>query len=84
MQNELDTKQALKVFNLVCEKGEKRDEHYFYQGLEAWHDFDGYTCYLKFNQATLTLYFHGKYNLDYADNGELESLFKKIANVAKG
>ncbi|WP_416307050.1 DUF3081 family protein [Neptunicella sp. SCSIO 80796] len=84
MQNELNVKQALAVFNQVCEKGDKRDGHYFYQDIEAWHDFDGYTCFLKFNQVTLTLYFHGKYNLDYADNNDLEGFMRKLAKVAQG
>ncbi|WP_438864022.1 DUF3081 family protein [Neptunicella sp.] len=83
MENELNTKQALSVFNQVCEKGEKRETHYYYQDMEAWHDFDGYTCFLKFNQVTLTLYFHGKYNLDYSDNGQLESFLRKLANMSK-
>lgn len=64
MQNRLDLKTCLKVFNEVQSHGEKQGDEYHCQGFIAWSDFDGYTCFLRFNQTTVTMMFHGKYQLE--------------------
>lgn len=64
MQNRLDLKTCLRVFNGVQTHGEKKDDEYHCQGFIAWSDFDGYNCFLRFNQTTATMMFHGKYHLE--------------------
>ena len=76
--NQLETLDYLRVFNIVLEQGEKKEDGYHWQGLRAEHDLDGYTCYLHYNDLTLTLYFHNKYAFDYQQEDTLER-FQKIA-----
>jgi len=67
MQNRLNLVHCLKVFNAVHTQGKvtptAQEAHYVHQDFEAWSDFDGYTCFLRHGQTTLTLMFHGKYQL---------------------
>lgn len=86
MKNNIDLILFLNVYNLVCEKGEKQNDLYLYEGLKAWQDFDGYTCYLGTNQVTMTFLFHGKYNVEYQkeeDFAEFEKLVKSINHTHK-
>ncbi|MCH2058602.1 MAG: DUF3081 domain-containing protein [Thalassotalea sp.] len=83
MKNELDVKQGLTVFNQVLSKGELQEGKYQWQGLTAWHDIDGYTCYLQYNQVLVTLMFHGKYATDYPNDDAWHQFMKKIKLVAQ-
>ena len=82
MENQIDTKLCLKVFNAVCTLGEKRKDTYHYQGFKAWTDFHGYTCYLQYGNAVLTLQFHGKYHFDYPSHHDYELFIKGLSNLA--
>jgi hypothetical protein len=55
----------LTLFNEVLNRGTKLDSSYELDGVTAWHDLDGYTCYLGYKDLTLTLLFHGKVALEY-------------------
>lgn len=78
MQNRLDVKTCLKVFNAVQSKGEKQNEAYLRHGFEAWSDFDGYTCFLRHGDTTVTLMFHGKYHLECPSEESFEQFEKKL------
>ncbi|MGB1298864.1 MAG: DUF3081 family protein [Psychrobium sp.] len=72
----------LKVFNKILEHGVERDGKCHYRQVSAWHDFDGYTCFLGYKTLTMTIYFHNKYTIESSDRiarGEFESLINKIA-----
>ena len=79
MQNLLDLKNCLSIFDHVLSKGEKVDGGYMFDGLKAWHDFDGYQCYLYYDKVTLTMMFHGKYDVDYPDKAHLDAFEKKLS-----
>tara|TARA_B110000467_G_C18298274_1_gene469553 strand:- start:1185 stop:1442 length:258 start_codon:yes stop_codon:yes gene_type:complete len=57
----------LYVFNHVISKGEKREGVFYSDELFAWHDIDGYACYIGYKDLTMTLYFHGQFSYDYQD-----------------
>jgi hypothetical protein len=67
----------LQLFNVVSTQGEKINDGYEFQGIRAWHDFDGYTCWLKYNDLTVTLLFHNKYQFDYQSEDTLTNFMKK-------
>jgi hypothetical protein len=69
----------LEVFNVITSKGEKQEDGYEYKGIRAWHDFDGYTCWLAYKDLTITMFFHNKYEVDF-DKQETFSLFTKKVN----
>ena len=68
----------LQVFNLVTTLGDKTKSSYEYQGLKAWHDFDGYTCFLGYKDLTLTLLFHGRYTFDFTEQATMDAFIAKV------
>lgn len=60
----LDIRLVLRAFNTVRDRGEKRGDGYFWQGITASSDFDGYTLELNDGHCTLTVRFHNKYTFD--------------------
>ncbi|WP_371372365.1 DUF3081 family protein [Thalassotalea aquiviva] len=82
MKNKLDSLLYLNVFNLVCRQGDKRDGYYDYNGLTAWQDFDGYTCFLSDGTVTMTLMFHGRYDIDYPNKDALEFFHKRVQKIS--
>ncbi|MGJ8681676.1 DUF3081 family protein [Paraglaciecola sp.] len=69
---------ALGVFNHVISHGVKQNNHYHLDDLEAWYDFDGYSCYLKYRELKLSVYFHSRYECDYQQKSTLESFIRII------
>lgn len=82
MENNLNVKACLAVFNHVLNQGSCEENIYHYQGFKAWSDFDGYTCYLGYGKVTVSLMFHGPYHLDYADEADLALFIKKVARFS--
>jgi len=78
LKNLLDLKTCLSIFDHVLGKGKKIEGGYEYKGFKAWHDFDGYYCYLYHDKVTLTMMFHGKYDLDYPDKEHLDNFEQRI------
>lgn len=55
----------LHVFNIVLSQGERRQNVFYFGELSAWHDFDGYTCYLGYKDLTMRLAFHSQFAYDF-------------------
>ena len=73
----------LSIFNRVIEQGEQRNDKYHSHGLTAWHDFEGYTCFIGYRELTMTIHFHNKYTYDTPDRqtlAEFETLIDQLAN----
>lgn len=68
----------LQIFNLITTEGTKEEGVYLFSGITAWHDFDGYTCWLAYEDLTITLMFHGCYDFDYLEDDTLDIFSKKI------
>ena len=77
----------LSVLNEVLTKGTRigsiTDSKYELDGLTAWHDYDGYTCYLRYKDLTLTLLFHGKFAIDYQDKKTVTEFYEKSKRILK-
>ena len=88
------TRDFLQVFELVLKEGEKqyfnsptgdnsghlaKQSFFSLDGLKAWHDTDGYTCWLSFKDLTVTLLFHGKIALDF-EKSETFDEFSRMTN----
>lgn len=79
--DKLKKRNLLEVFNLITTKGSKVGSDYTYSGIKAGQDFDGYTCWLSYKDLTVTLLFHGPYDLNYKEEDTLKVFFNKIANL---
>ena len=71
----------LTLFNEVLNRGTKQDSLYELDGITAWHDLDGYTCYLGYKDLTLTLMFHGKVALEYEQEETQLEFNNKICTI---
>lgn len=78
--NKQKQRDMLKAFNVITEKGIKKDGGYEFLGIRAWQDFDGYTCWLSYKDLTVSLLFHGKYGFEYKDKDTLKAFFNKISS----
>lgn len=81
MRNEIDTKQLLHGYNIICTSGQKNELGHMLGGIKAWTDFDGYSVYLSNGLVTLSVYFHGKYHAEYQKNDELEQFLKQLRRI---
>ncbi|GAA5188721.1 DUF3081 family protein [Ferrimonas gelatinilytica] len=81
MQNTLDTRLVLRVFDKVIRHGERRGDNHHWQGLVANSGFDGYTLTLGNGTVTLTLLFHNSYKVDSPSNGEFERFVEQLKRV---
>lgn len=65
MENRLTTQDFLRVFDCIRSNGDRLDHRYQLGELLAWHDYDGYTCWLGYKDVTITLMFHGSLKIEY-------------------
>lgn len=71
----------LYVFNHIVSNGSKIDGKYFLDGISAWHDLDGYSCFIGYKDVTLSLYFHGKFSYDFKSDQSVKEFDKLIASL---
>ena len=76
--NNVALSDLLQVFNLVTTQGSKTEGNYEFNGIKAWHDFDGYTCFLGYKDLTLTLLFHGRYTFDFEQQETMDVFLSKV------
>ena len=81
MKNEIDSKFVLQAFEVIRLKGEKKGDAFFWQGIEASTDFDGYTLFLKDALVELSFGFHNQYHLNYQKEEHLEQFIKKLHDI---
>ncbi|MBY6189140.1 DUF3081 family protein [Microbulbifer agarilyticus] len=81
LEQKIDVKQALRVFNRVTKEGKKIDDGWQFHGLTASTDFDGYTVFLRTNRVELTIFFHNKFKVECSNALDLDDfveLLKKL------
>lgn len=76
--NIFKSREFLQAFDLITSKGIKSGGKYQFRGINAWHDHDGYTCWLSYKDLTVTLLFHGKLGVQFDDSNTLNEFYKKI------
>ena len=81
MEDQFNINQALRVYDKVVTHGIKRGDKSYFQDISAWSDFDGYTIQLSYEQVTLSIYFHNKYEFEYGHSKSLDLFLKKLATV---
>ncbi len=64
----------LALFSHLISNGLKQEDgKYQLEELCAWHDHDGYTCYIGYKDLTMSIYFHSRYAYDFDDEHTLSS-----------
>ncbi|MFD1007761.1 MULTISPECIES: DUF3081 family protein [Oceanisphaera] len=66
MQNELNNKVVLEVFDKIRRFGEPYEDGHRLDGVVASSDFDGYSAVLSGSGVTLQINFHQSYEFDYS------------------
>ncbi|MGB5324096.1 MAG: DUF3081 family protein [Pseudomonadales bacterium] len=82
MREKIDVRRALQVFNFILEHGQKGENVYRYNGLNAASAVDGYTISLYNDYVRLDILFHNRFTLDYSNEKELEQFCEKIDAIA--
>ncbi|OCH19040.1 hypothetical protein A6E05_01430 [Aliivibrio sp. 1S165] len=76
MDSRLTTKEFLRVFDCVRSSGDLQNTKYHLDDICAWHDYDGYTCWLGYKDVIVTLMFHGSLKIEF-DKSSNYSYFTK-------
>lgn len=80
MQNSIDIKTCLSLFDSVTKHGQEKQGKYILDGVQAWSDMDGYYCYLSYAGVTITLMFHGHYDIQYEHKDQLTKFEDMLKN----
>lgn len=81
MTDRLKPQEIIAAYQAIREKGTTCNGGYFYKGLTADSDRDGYTVFVSDMNVHMTVYFHYKYKLDYTNKDALEAFKNKIKSV---
>lgn len=81
MSTDIDIRQALRVFQIIADKGEQRGNRHYFKGIYAMSGFDGYDVELTDEKVTLNIYFHSRFDLDYKNQIDKEAFFEKINKI---
>lgn len=79
--NILKYRDFLRIFDLISSKGVKLESAYEFLGIRAQHDFDGYTCWLSYKDLTITLLFHGKFDVVFDKKDTFNEFYKKANSL---
>lgn len=71
----------LELFNYILTHGEKQQGKTHFKSLTAWHEIDGYTCYLGYKDVTLTLLFHSRFSYDHGSKSNVSEFEKATLNL---
>jgi len=81
MEQKLDLKQVLRVFQTVVEHGQNLRDEYKLGGLWANTDFDGYTVVMRDEAVTLHIFFHNTHRFTYKRKIDLEVFMGRIKEI---
>lgn len=76
MPHRLVTRDFLRLFDVVSTRGINHQGIRELSGIRAWHDYDGYTCWLSFKDATVTLMFHGSLLVECDNSKTMDELYR--------
>jgi hypothetical protein len=83
MQNELDSKFLLRVFDKIRNHGEQTSDGHRLEGVIAFSDFDGYTVFLQDAKVKMSFGFHNTYHFDYEAKQDFADFEKKLKSIDK-
>jgi hypothetical protein len=68
------------VYNHITTHGIKSEGKFLLDEFTAWHDFDGYTCFIGYKDLTMSIYFHSRFSFDYDEESTLKAFNVLIDN----
>lgn len=83
MNDKVDIRQALRVFDNIITEGKKIEEGYELKGLCAFSGFDGYTITIKNDYVQLAIFFHNKFSFTFSNRKEKILFLEKLAQLDK-
>ena len=83
MENELESKFLLQVFDKIRQSGEKKDDKYLLNGIVAFTDHDGYTLFIEDAKVKLQFGFPNQYRFDYPSQDAHDQFEKKLKEIDK-
>lgn len=69
---------SLYVFNHIISNGTQRQGKFYFKELCAWHDYDGYSCYIGYKDLVMSLYFHSRFSYDYEEKATYQSFISLV------
>ena len=78
MNEKVNIKSALRVFNTIITNGRHSGDEYVLNGLTAHTDFDGYTVTIRNDYVRLDILFHNKISFTYSNTKEKTLFLEKI------
>ncbi len=67
MDDKIDIKKILRVFDIMVTEGEKVGDEYRLNGLSAIVGFDGYTITIRNEYVSLDVFFHNAFTFNSSD-----------------
>ncbi|MEC7939926.1 MAG: DUF3081 domain-containing protein [Pseudomonadota bacterium] len=81
MDNRITIIEFLRVFEFIRSSGEQLNNKYQVGEMIAWHDYDGYTCWLSYKDVTVTLMFHGSLKIEYDNASNYAEFINRCMRV---
>ncbi|SBS63378.1 DUF3081 domain-containing protein [Vibrio atlanticus] len=81
MDSRITIKEFLRVFDYLRSTGEQLDNKYQLGEMFAWHDYDGYNCWLSYRDVTITLMFHGSLKIEYDKASNYEDFINRCLTM---
>lgn len=81
LKTKIDVRQALRVYQLIMDRGHTVAEGKLFDGLLAFSDFDGYTLGLKTEGAEMLIFFHNKFQFDATNRKAHVEFVEKLDRI---
>ncbi|CAM3698261.1 DUF3081 family protein [Parendozoicomonas haliclonae] len=83
MDHVFDIRDALRVYEIITEKGQKDGDAIFYKGFFAETSFDGYTVVLRDQKTKLTIGFHDTFRFDAPSSDAQNAFITALLTLAE-
>ena len=83
MQEKLNVRQVLRVFNAIRQHGQKRGGEFYLDDIVASTSYDEYTLTLSNEYVTLQVFFHNKLSLQFSSRRQRVLFLDKLAAIDK-
>jgi len=81
MEHKVDVQVVLSAFQKIRDNGQKTEEGFELQGVEAISSMDGYSLVMKDGHATFYLNFHNTFQFDSDTQDHAEALLHQIEEI---
>lgn len=88
MRNSIDSLLLMKVFTRVEQQGEPMQTAFGpgfrFDGMQVAAGFDGYDLYFHADGVTVSLGFHQKYQIDAANEAQIDEFIARLQRIGRG